>query len=311
MIKEIAVVLPAYNEALTIKETILAFSKELPQAKIVVVDNNSKDDTAQIAQSTLEEYSINGIVLFEDIQGKANAIRHAFNVIDADIYIMSDADMTYPASQVHRLIEPIRKYHYDMVVGDRDINGAYKKENKRSFHNFGNNLVKTMVNKLFHANLSDIMSGYRAFSRKFVKNYPILVEGFELETEMTLHALDKKFKIKEVLIDYQDRPEGSESKLNTFRDGFKVLWTIFTIFRHYKPLMFFGFLSLFFILLSIISGMPVFYDWFTYKYIYHVPLAILATGFAVLSMIFLSLGLILDSIAYQSRLAFEQRANKD
>lgn len=306
---KIAIILPAYNEELTIKDTILSFHKELPDALIVVVDNNSKDETSNISNKTFKEYNINGKLILENRQGKANAVRTAFKEIDADIYVMSDADMTYPASQVHELIEPIKNDNFDLVVGDRHSKGDYAKENKRALHNFGNELVKNMVNKLFTSNLSDIMSGYRAFSKKFVKNYPILVEGFELETDMTLHALDKKFKIKEIPINYKDRPEGSFSKLNTFGDGMKVLWTIFKIFRHYKPLVFFGFLALLFAILSIICGIPVLNDWFTHKYIYHVPLAILATGLGLISVIFITLGLILDSIAYQSRLGFEHRVN--
>ena len=305
-----AVILPAYNEELTLKDTILSFHKELPEALIVIVDNNSKDKTSQIANDTFKEYGINGKLIFENRQGKANAVRAAFNQIDADIYIMSDADMTYPASEAHKLIEQVEKYNYDMVVGDRHTSGAYEKENKRALHNFGNNLVKNIVNKLFKSNLSDIMSGYRVFSRKFVKNYPILVEGFELETDMTLHALDKRFQIKEIPINYKDRPQGSCSKLNTMNDGMRVIFTIFKIFRHYKPFMFFGSLSLIFAILSLTCGIPVLNDWFMYKYIYHVPLAILATGLGLISIIFLNLGFILDSIAYQSRLEFEHRVNK-
>ncbi len=263
-----AVILPAYNEELTLKDTILSFHKELPEALIVIVDNNSKDKTSQIANDTFKEYGINGKLIFENRQGKANAVRAAFNQIDADIYIMSDADMTYPASEAHKLIEQVEKYNYDMVVGDRHTSGAYEKENKRALHNFGNNLVKNIVNKLFKSNLSDIMSGYRVFSRKFIKNYPILVEGFELETDMTLHALDKRFQIKEIPVNYKDRPQGSCSKLNTMNDGMRVIFTIFKIFRHYKPFMFFGSLSLIFAILSLTCGIPVLNDWFMYKYIY-------------------------------------------
>ena len=304
-----AVILPAYNEELTIKDTILSFYKELPEALIAVVDNNSNDKTSQIAKDTFKEYNINGKLLFEKRQGKANAVRTAFRQIEAEIYLMSDADMTYPASEAHKLIEQVEKHNCDMVVGDRHSSGAYEKENKRALHNFGNNLVKNIVNNLFKSNLSDIMSGYRAFSRNFVKNYPILVEGFELETDMTLHALDKKFLIKEICIDYKDRPQGSYSKLNTVNDGMRVIFMIFKIFRHYKPLMFFGYLSLVFAVFSLLCGIPVINDWFSYKYIYHVPLAILATGLGLISIIFLSLGFILDSIAYQSRLEFEHRVN--
>lgn len=308
---KIAIILPAYNESLTIKDTILSFYNELPNAQIVVIDNNSSDDTAKITDETFKQYQINGKLLFENRQGKGNAIRHAFKQIKADIYVMADADMTYPASDIHKLIEPIKKSHCDMVVGDRHSHGDYKKENKRLFHNLGNNLVKTMVNKLFNSNISDIMSGYRAFSNNFIKNYPILVEGFELETDMTLHALDKRFRIKEVSISYKDRPEGSYSKLNTFNDGAKVIFTIIQIFRYYRPLLFFGYLSFLFALLSIISAIPVFNDWFSYQYIYHVPLAILATGLGLISIIFISLGITLDAISHQHKIEFEQKVMQE
>ena len=303
----IALILPAYNEEKTIKDTILSFFKELPKANIVVIDNNSSDKTSLIVKEVFKEFDINGTLLHENRQGKGNAVRLAFNKIDADVYIMADADMTYPANEVHKLISSILENNVDMCVGDRLSLGDYKKENSRAFHNFGNTLVQKLVNKLFKANITDIMSGYRAFSKKFVKNYPILVEGFELETDMTLHALDKRFKIEEVSISYKDRPEGSFSKLNTFNDGFKVIFTIFQIFRYYRPFVFFFCLTIIFALLSLISAIPVFDDWLTYKYIYHVPLAILATGLGLISIIFFALGIILDSIAHNNKLEFEQR----
>ncbi len=303
----IAIILPSYNEELTIKETILSFYNELPNSKIVVIDNNSDDKTSLIAEKTFSEYNINGLLLKEKRQGKGNAIRHAFKKIDADIYIMADADMTYPANEIHKLIKPIIEEDIDMCVGDRISSGSYKKENKRLLHSFGNRLVQNLVNKLFNANITDIMSGYRAFSKTFVKNYPILVEGFELETDMTLHALDKRFKIKEIEIVYKDRPEGSNSKLNTFDDGLKVLFTIFQIFRYYRPFLFFTIFSIFFAICSLISAIPVFSDWIQYQYIYHVPLAILATGLGLISIILVSVGIILDAIAHQNRLEFEQR----
>jgi glycosyltransferase involved in cell wall biosynthesis len=307
MTSKIAIILPAFNEEKTIKETILSFYKELPTATIVVINNNSKDNTSKIAQNTFEKFEINGMLFNENRQGKGNAIRLAFNKIDADVYVMADADMTYPSSEVHKLIAPILNEDIDMCVGDRISQGHYKKENNRAFHNFGNTLVQKLVNKLFNANITDIMSGYRAFSKRFVKNYPILVEGFELETDMTLHALDKRFRIKEIPIIYKDRPEGSFSKLNTFDDGLKVIFTIFQIFRYYRPLIFFFSLSFIFVLLSIISAIPVFMDWFNYQYIHHVPLAILATGLGLISIIFFSMGIILDSIAHNNKLVFEQR----
>ncbi len=303
----IAIILPSYNEELTIKETILSFYNELPESKIVVIDNNSDDRTSEITKETFKEYNINGLLLKENRQGKGNAIRYAFKKIDANIYVMADADMTYPADEIHKLIKPIVDEDIDMCVGDRISSGSYEKENKRPLHSFGNELVQKLVNRLFNANITDIMSGYRAFSRTFVKNYPILVEGFELETDMTLHALDKRFKIKEVKIVYKDRPEGSESKLNTFDDGFKVLFTIFQIFRYYRPFLFFTIFSISFAIFSLISAIPVFSDWIQYQYIYHVPLAILATGLGLISIILFSVGIILDAIAHQNRLKFEQR----
>lgn len=309
--RQVAVILPAFNEELTIKETILGFFKELPDALFVVVDNNSKDNTSKIVLDTFSEYKIDGKLITEQRQGKGNAIRTAFRVVDADVYIMADADMTYPSFDVHRLIEPIINEDIDMCVGDRLLNGNYDRENKRAFHGFGNRLVKGLVNTLFKANVNDIMSGYRAFSRRFVKNYPILVEGFELETDMTLHALDKRFNIKEVSISYKDRPQGSQSKLSTFSDGFKVLFTIFRIFRYYKPFSFFAVLSLLFAFFSLISAIPVFEDWFRYQYIFHLPLAILATGLGLISIILFSLALILDAIANENRREFEQRILKN
>lgn len=304
---KVAVILPAFNEELTIKDCIKSFYEELPEATIVVVNNNSSDKTEEITLKTFRDLNINGILLNENRQGKGNAIRSAFKKVDADVYVMCDADMTYPANYVHNLISPIINEDIDMCVGDRLSSGDYDKENKRALHSFGNRLVKTLVNKLFNSNIKDIMSGYRAFSKNFIKNYPILVEGFELETDMTLHALDKRFKIKEIDITYKDRPEGSFSKLDTINDGFKVIFTIFQILRYYRPFIFFSILSFIFAFFSILSGIPVLDDWFSYKYIYHVPLAILATGLGLISIIFFVVGIILDAIAYQNRLEFEHR----
>lgn len=302
----IAVILPAYNEELTIAGTIEAFYKELPEAKIVVINNNSKDKTATVALNTLKRLGAHGVVIDEYRQGKGNAVRRAFTDIDADIYIMSDADLTYPAGRVHDLIRPISLNQADMVVGDRLSAGHYQNENKRSFHGFGNNLVRWLINKLFRANLKDIMTGYRAFSRKFVKNYPILVEGFQIETDVTLHALDKRFRIVEIDIEYVDRPAGSISKLNTFADGTKVLFTIAQIFRYYRPLMFFGSISAGFFFFGLLAAYPVVGDWLQYRYIYHVPLAILAAGLEISAIMALGIGLILDSITHQNKMAFER-----
>jgi glycosyltransferase involved in cell wall biosynthesis len=246
-----------------------------------------------------------GGVLREDRPGKGNAVRFGFGEIDADIYVLADADMTYPADQARQLIEPVLAGSADMVVGDRHSAGQYAAENKRPLHGFGNRLVGTLVNKLFNADLNDIMSGYRVFNRRFVKNYPILVAGFEIETDMTLHALDKKFRIVEIPINYKDRPVGSLSKLNTLTDGMRVLSTIATVLRHYRPLAFFGTAALVFALFSLSAGYIVIEEWLRVNYVSHVPLAVLATGLAITSIVFWAVGLILDSIAFQGRRSFE------
>lgn len=303
---DIAVILPAFNEELTIAGTIESFHRELPEARIMVINNNSKDATASIAGNTLKRLGAPGQLINELRQGKGNAVRRAFMDVDADIYVMSDADLTYPAERVHDLIRPIVENDADMVVGDRQSGGHYKSENKRRFHNFGNALVKWLINKLFRADLSDIMSGYRVFSRTFVKNYPVLVEGFQVEIDVTLHALDKRFRIVEIPIEYKDRPPGSFSKLNTFADGAKVLFTIAQILRYYRPLMFFGGLAFLFGVLGLTASIPVFQDWIQYRYIYHVPLAVLAAAFELVAVMSLSAGLVLDSITHQHKMNFER-----
>ena len=302
----IALILPAYNEELTISQVIEVFHQELPEASIFVIDNNSSDRTYALASSSLKNLNITGKVIKEQRQGKGNAVRRAFLEVNADIYVMADADLTYPASRVKELIEPILSGEADMVVGDRHSLGGYQKENKRNFHSFGNSLVTTLVNKLFRANLVDIMSGYRAFSKKFVKNYAILVEGFEIETDITLHSLDKRYRIKEIPIEYQDRPAGSFSKLNTFSDGAKVLFTIFQILCYYRPLFFFGMIAIFFGILGLITAIPVFDDWITHRFIYHVPLAILAVALELIAALSLSVSLVLNSITRQYRMQCER-----
>lgn len=303
---EVAIILPAYNEEITIGATIAAFHKELPQANIVVINNNSADETAAVARAVIENLGVRGMVIDEQRQGKGNAVRRAFKEIQADIYVMADADCTYPADRVHDLIAPIIANRADMVVGDRHSDGHYKNENKRLLHNFGNWLVGWLINKLFSADLVDIMSGYRAFSRQFVKSYPILVGGFQIETDMSLHALDKRFRILEIPVEYKDRPAGSVSKLNTFADGAKVLFTIAQILRFYRPLMFFTCLSVLFGILGLTAAMPVFSDWMQYRYIYHVPLAMLASALEIVAVLSLGVGFVLDAISYQSKMDFER-----
>jgi glycosyltransferase involved in cell wall biosynthesis len=304
--QRIAVVLPAYNEEQTIGAVIREFHAALPSAAIWVVNNRSSDKTEALAREALQLLGCAGGVLNESRPGKGNAVRRAFLDIDADVYLLADADLTYPATEATRLMAPVLQGVADMVVGDRHSAGHYASENKRKFHGFGNRLVRDMVNGLFGSRLTDIMSGYRAFSRRFVKNYPILVEGFEIETDMTLHALDKRFRIVEIPVEYKDRPDGSVSKLNTFRDGTRVLLTIGNILRHYRPLVFFGGISVLLGLLGILAGLPVLIEWMAHRYIYRVPLAILATGLVIVSVVFAAIALLLDSIAHQDRRNFER-----
>ncbi len=297
--EKIALLIPCYNEELTIKKVIEDFKKELPEAEIYVYDNNSKDKTAQIAKEA------GAIVRKENRQGKGNVVRTMFREIDADIYIMVDGDDTYPAEFVHQLIEPIRNGTADMTIGDRLSNGTYQKENKRHFHEFGNNLVRKGINVLFKTNLKDIMTGYRAFNKMFVKNMPVLSPKFEIETEMSLYALDKKYRIEEIPIVYRDRPEGSTSKLNTVGDGIKVIKTIVNMFKNYKPLPFFTIIAVILFILGLIIGMPVLIEYFKTHYISKVPSAILATGIITLSVITAQCGVILHTIVKQHKEDYE------
>ena len=238
MENKIVIIIPAYNEELTIKKVVEDFHSELPDATIVVIDNNSNDNTNFIANEALKKIGEKGVLLFEQKKGKSNAVRKAFSEIDSMVYVMVDADLTYWVKDVHKLLNPILNNEADMVVGDRLSGGKYKVENKRLFHNFGNGLVCLLINKIFNVNFNDIMSGYRVFSKHFVKNYPVLVEGFELETDMSLYAIQNKFGVLEVPINYSDRPVGSESKLNTFLDGYVVVRRIFSIFKKALPRIF-------------------------------------------------------------------------
>lgn len=296
---EIAVLIPCYNESQTIGKVIDDFRKELPNAAIYVYDNNSADNTSEVAQKH------GAIVKKETMQGKGNVVRSMFRNIDADVYIMVDGDDTYPAEFVHEMIRPILNQEANMVIGDRLSNGTYFNENKRMFHNTGNNMVKGLINFLYKSNIKDIMTGYRAFDELFVKSMPVMSPGFEIETEMSLHALDKKFKIKEIPIDYRDRPEGSESKLNTFSDGIKVLSMIFTLFKEFKPFQFFGLWSGLLLIFGLAAGTPVIYEFIKTDYITKVPSAILAVGLVILSVLSFAVGLILDTISSQNRKQYE------
>lgn len=292
---KVAVLIPCYNEEQTIGKVVTDFKKELPEADIYVYDNNSKDKTSEIAKES------GAIVRHEYKQGKGNVVKSMFYDIDADIYVMVDGDDTYPAEFVHKLIKPVVDGQADMAIGDRLSNGTYQKENKRPFHEFGNNLVKKAINILFKTNLKDIMTGYRVFNKKFVKNMPVMSPKFEIETEMSLYALDKGFTIKEVPIDYRDRPEGSESKLNTVSDGIKVVKTIIKMFKDYKPLKFFTFMAVIICLIGLIIGAPVIIEFIKTRYITKVPSAVLAMGLVTLSVIIGQCGVILDTVVKNNK----------
>lgn len=310
--KKIAVLIPCYNEEKTIEKVISDFKKELPNAEIYVYNNNSKDKTLEIIEK------IEGINIRNEYnQGKGNVVRRMFREVDADIYVMVDGDDTYPAEEVHKLILPIAEGKADMTVGDRLSNGTYKNENKRKFHEFGNNIVRDSINVLFNSNLKDIMSGYRAFNKIFVKNVPILSPKFEVETEITLSALDKKFIIQEIPIVYRDRPAGSVSKLNTIQDGIKVVKTIVKMYKDYKPRKFFFIIAFVLFLIGLMIGLPVIIEFAKTHYITKLPSAVLATGFMLIASVALQSGVILDTIVkankekYELNLIRYERENKN
>lgn len=296
---KIAVLIPCYNEELTVGKVIQDFKRELPDADFYVYDNNSTDQTASIALQN------GAMVKHEYQQGKGNVVRSMFHDIDADIYVMVDGDDTYPAEEVHKLLEPVVKGQADMCIGDRLSNGTYQKENKRRFHEFGNNLVKKGINLLFHSKLKDIMTGYRVFNKKFVKNMPVMSSHFEIETEMSLYALDKRFVIQEIPITYRDRPEGSVSKLNTIKDGIKVMKTIIKMLKHYHPLRFYTTLAVIFFCLSLAVGIPVIMEFIQTRYITKVPSAILATGLMLISVFIEQCGIILETVVKVNRENYE------
>lgn len=300
----IAVLIPCYNEETTISAVVSSFARVLPKARIIVFDNNSSDDSVMQAEKAGAE------VVSEPRQGKGNVVRAMFRKIDADIYVLVDGDNTYPANQAVELIGPLLHQEADMVVGDRLSSRAYDKENKRKFHSFGNRLVRRMINLLFGSRLKDIMSGYRVFSRVFVKTFPVLSEGFEIETELTLHALDKRFPIVEIPIDYRDRPAGSVSKLSTFSDGSRILKTIAKVFKNYKPLHFFTACAGACCLAGLFIGIFPIMEYIRYSYVYKVPSAILAAALEILAMLLFSCGIILDTIVQHQRENYELTVNQ-
>ena len=300
---KIAVLVPCYNESLTVAKVVSDWKQALPEATIYVYDNNSSDGTAEIARNA------GAIVRHEYQQGKGNVIRRMFREIDAQAYIMVDGDDTYPADCAREMVDLVLHKQSDMVIGDR-LSSTYFTENKRPFHNFGNTIVRWSINTLFRSNVKDIMTGCRAFSFEFVKTFPVLSAGFEIETEMTIHALDKNMKIDHVVIPYRDRPEGSESKLNTVKDGIKVLRTIFTLHRNYKPYSFFGMIAAVLILLSAGFFIPVLITYIRTGLVPNFPTLIVCGFAAIASLLSFFTGLQLQNAVQKNKQDFEMERIK-
>ena len=297
---KVAVLIPCYNEEKTIGKVVADYKAALPEADIYVYNNNSTDRTAEIAEKA------GAIVRSEYRQGKGNVVRSMFRQIDADCYLMIDGDDTYPAENAREMVEYVLSGQADMVIGDR-LSSTYFTENKRPFHNMGNVLVRRLINWLFHSNINDIMTGYRAFSKAFVKGFPVLSRGFEIETEMSIHAVDKNFLLKEIPVTYRDRPDGSESKLNTYSDGFKVMRTILKLYKDYKPLRFFSVIAAVLLILAVIFFIPVLIEYIETGLVPNFP-TLIVCGFCVTAalMSYFS-GLILSTMVQQNRQDFEYK----
>lgn len=299
---KIAVLIPCYNESQTIGQVVKSYKELLPEAVIYVYDNNSSDHTDDAAKNA------GAVVRYEYKQGKGNVIRRMFREINAECYLMTDGDDTYPAETAAEMAEIILSGRADMVIGDR-LSSTYFTENKRPFHNSGNRLVRGLINTIFGSNIKDIMTGYRAFSYEFVKSFPVISKGFEIETEMSIHALDKNFKLAEVPVGYRDRPEGSVSKLNTYKDGIKVLKTIVGLFRDYKPFAFFGWLGIFCFLAATVFFVPVLNEYLNTGLVAKFPTLIACSGVYVISILLWMCGVILEVIAKKHRQLFELYLN--
>lgn len=300
---KIAVLIPCFNEALSIRKVIDDWKRELPEAKIYVYDNNSTDSTDSIAKEA------GAIVRHEYRQGKGNVIRSMFHDIDAECYILVDGDDTYPAESGREMSDSVLNRGIDMVIGDR-LSSTYFRENKRPFHNFGNSIVKVLINRIFSADIQDVMTGCRAMSYRFVKSFPVISQGFEIETEMTIHAIDKNMLIENQIIKYQDRHDGSSSKLNTFSDGFRVIKTILHLFCDYRPFNFFSLIAVFLLLLSSLFFLPVLNEYVQTGLVRRFP-TLIACGFAVLSaLISFFSGMILQTIRNNERREFEFRLHE-
>ena len=299
---KIAVLIPCYNEEKTIAKVVRDAKEALPEATIYVYNNNSKDRTAEIAKEA------GAVVRNEYMQGKGNVIRRMFREIDALVYVMVDGDDTYPMDAAPKMVDLVLNHNSDMVVGDR-LSSTYYQENKRPFHNFGNNLVRGSINKLFKCNIRDIMTGFRAFSYEFVKTFPVLSKGFEIETEMTIHAVYNNMQIDNVIIDYRDRPAGSVSKLNTYADGFKVLRTIARLYRSYKPFGFFSVIAAFLALISIVFLIPIFREYWLTGLVPRFPTLIVCCFVMMSAVLSIFAGTILSTLAINNRREFEMQLN--
>ena len=299
---KIAVLIPCYNEATTIEKVVFDYKKELPEADIYVYDNNSNDGTDKIAENA------GAIVKYETRQGKGNVVRTMFREIEADCYLMVDGDDTYPSENAREMCEEILNGQADMVIGDR-LSSTYFERNKRLFHNFGNILVRKFINILFKNNIKDIMTGYRAFSRQFVKSFPILSKGFEIETEMTIHCVDNNFRIKEIPIQYRNRPKNSTSKLKTYSDGFKVMKTIAMLFKEYKPKIFFNFIALIFFCIGVIIIIPAFVGFFETGLVEKFPSLIVGCFLITVSILCVGIGIILEVIVKKNKQFYELYLN--
>lgn len=300
MMDRIAILIPCYNESRTIEKVVNDWKRVIPEAVIYVYDNNSSDGTDEIARNA------GAIVRYEHQQGKGNVVRRMFQEIDAECYILVDGDDTYPAENGPAMVDEILNGGADLVVGDR-LSSTYYNENKRPFHNFGNSLVRETINRMFHTDIKDIMTGYRAMSYRFVKSFPIVSEGFEIETEMTIHAIDKNMYVKNQIISYRDRPKGSESKLNTFSDGMKVIKKMMLLYCDYRPLQFFGIVATVLMALALILFIPVFSEYLHTGLVPRIPTLITSGFLAVASLLAFFAGLVLKTIKNNERREFEFR----
>ena len=303
MKSKIAVLIPCYNESKTIEKVVKDYKNALPEADIYVYDNNSTDGTDEIAKKA------GAIVKYETKQGKGNVIRTMFREIEADCYLMIDGDDTYPAESAREMCDYVLNNNVDMVIGDR-LSSTYFTENKRAFHNFGNRIVRWSINTIFRSKINDIMTGYRAFSYEFVKSYPVLSKGFEIETEMTIHAIDKNFTLKEIPVQYRDRPEGSVSKLNTYKDGVRVIKTIAILFKEYKPGVFFNLISALIFIIAAILAIPVFIEYMNTGLVPRFPTLIVSGLLVVISLLLTTTSIILQVIVKKNKQIFEILLNQ-